>query len=757
MTRPIPRQVICSIAAVVFWTGASMAMPAAAEEDTFRFWVDPLILEVLETDVDTDSAKFFEYRDLGSGLRTSLGLYGESADGNRTLSIIGKNLDRDDGRITLDYGLAGHYGVLVDYNRIQHRFGNNATFLWDVSAPGVYEIPDAVQQTFEQAIRDRAANVSPFAVNAGFLRGLIQPLIDGADRVDLGLQRDRTRIQIDLGKTGATQWGLEYRNENRRGNRPYSGAFGFFNVIEIFEPIDYRTRDAEIRGEWAAKKGGLQFGYRNSTFENDISTLVWDNPWFGADSTDSRAYLSPSGLSQNGPSRGFADLAPDNESNTLFLSGRGKFGGNWWANGTLSMVNMTQDDAFLPYTINSAIVGIDYPTGATFDPTVVSTLPALRADNEVDVLNFGGSAGTRFAEDWSLTFRYRYYDYDDASPRLEFPGYVRFHSAWQEVPRVKVQYDHNRENFDGELAWEATDKTKITLAYGMERWDREFRETASTDEDTIKLSIDARPNDRWTLRGSWETGDRSNNGYATEAQEVTFLDPHGINNQPGLRKFTQAAREFDAYQVQAQMFASSAWNCTFGVSAREEDYDESEFGLISDEILGYNFEIGYTPGAHLNFYLFGHTSDRESFQRARQSGGTLSTNPLDDWAVLLAEDTGTYGIGLTSDGDSAWTYDLSAYLSDSDGEADFFTPPGGRDAVGFDNYEDIELLGVSLEADYRLGDRTSLGLRYLYEDYSIDSFNLQGLDNFLPSTLLLVPSFGDYQANVFGVILRFTN
>ncbi len=734
---------------------ALLALPVAAGTDGFRLWADPIEIEVLETDVDTDSAKFSEYRDLASGLRTSLAIYGESADGNRTLKLVGKNVDRNDGRVLFDYGLSAKYRLQVDYNRIQHRFGNNAVFLWDVAAPGVYDIPDAVQRSFEQAIRDRAANVSPFAVNAGFLQGLIQPLIDGADRVDVGLQRDRTKVRFDLGSMAGVRWGFEYRNENRRGARPFSGAFGFFNVIEILEPIDYQTTDAEIQGEWNAKKGGLRFGYRNSTFTNDISTLIWDNPWFGADSTDGRAYLSPSGLSQNGSSRGIADLAPDNEASTLFLSGRGKFGGSWWAHGSVNMVTMTNDEPFLPYTINSSVVGVDFLTQATFDPTVASSLPVRNADNEVDVLTLSGSAGTSLGEDWSLTFRYRSYDYDDTSPRIEFPGYVRFHSVWEEIPRVKVQYDYTRENYGVELGWDVSDATQVALAYDVESWDRELRETASTDEDTIKLSIDTRPNDQWTLRGSWETGDRSNNGYATEAQEVTFLDPHGINNQPGLRKFTQAAREYDDYQVQAQMFAASAWSCSFGISAREEDYDESEFGLVSDEILDYNFEIGYTPGAHRNFYVFGQMSDRESFQRARQSGGTLSTNPLDDWAVLLAEDTATFGIGLTSDSGGRWTYDLSAYLSESDGEADFTTPPGGRDGVDFDNYEDIELLGVSLKADYSLNDHASIALRYLYEDYTINSFNLQGLDNFLPSTLLLVPSFGDYQANVFGVSLRF--
>lgn len=750
MTRTMTSKSLAAASILLLLTAAA---PAFSDDHEFTWSLEELEIGVLEKDVDTDSAKFEEYRDFKSGIRPSFKLFGESADGNRTLALNADGIGRNDARYTLDYGLAGEYALEIDYNKIQHLFGNNATFIWDIPRIGVYEIPDIVQQQFEQAIRDRAA-ISPFAVNAGFLGGLIQPLFDTADRIDLGLQRDRTRLRFDLGKLGRTSWGFEYRNENRRGGRPYSGSFGFFNVIEIFEPIAYQTTDAEISGEWNGDSGGLQFGYRNSTFENDVSTLIWDNPWFGADSTDGRAYLSPSGLSQNGPRLGFADLAPDNDASTLYLSGRGRFGGSWWANGNLSMIEMTQDEPFLPYTLNTAIVGVAFPSGATFDPTTTATLPAARGDNKVDVMNLTGSLGTDFNDDWSLTFRYRYYDYDVGSRQFDFDGYVRFHAVWEEVPRTNVPYDYTRDNMAVELGWQASPKTNLSLTYGMESWDRSFRETQTTDEDSIKLTIDTRATDKVSVSASWETGDRTNDGYETAAQNDTFLDPHGINNQPGLRKYPQAARDFDDYQAQVRIFGSSAWNFSFGLSGREEDYTESLFGLVSDEIMSANFEVAYNPGANLNCYFFGHLADRESFQRARQSGGTLSTDPLDDWELLLVEDNTTFGFGVTSDAKGPWSLDLNGYYSESDGEADFTTPPGGRDAVDFDNYEDIELLGLDLRVDYNLNEVTALGFRYLYEDYTINSFNLQGLTNFLPSTLLLVPSFGDYEANIFGVYLK---
>ncbi|MCH9650181.1 MAG: MtrB/PioB family outer membrane beta-barrel protein [Deltaproteobacteria bacterium] len=730
--------------------------PWLAEEETFRLSLDSISFGFLETDVTTDSAKFQEYRDIGSGFQlTDLRLRGIGANGDRVLTLTADNVGRDDARYGFSYGMSGKYSLEIDYNKIPHRFGNNATLLWNRTGPGTWAISDAVQSQIQGALEDRFA-LDRSGVNFPFLSAVLAPHLSAANKSDLGLQRDRTRVTLELGKLGHLAWTAEVRHENRDGLRPFGGDFGFNNAQEIPEPIDYDTTDAEVRGEWNGAKGGVNFGYRYSTFENDISTLVWDNPFRGSDSTDPRAYLGPGFLSINGPTQGLVDLAPDNEANLAFVSGRTKLGAGWWLNGTLNYNVMTQNDPLLPYTLNSAIQGIDHETGTTFDAADPNNLPVRNADNEVEVLSLAGNAGTRFGDDWKLTFRYRYYDYDNTSPRIEFPGYVRMHSTWQEVPRITVPYSYTRDDLGAEVAWEATSKTTLALSYRLLSWDREFRETESTDEDILELTLDQRLSSKATLRAGWETGTRSNDGYEVEAQELTFLEPEGINNQPGLRKFTQAARDFDDYDLSLNLFPTPEWNVIFGYSGRNEDYPDSQFGLIADDIQQLNFEIGYTPGAGFGCYLFGHRADRDVLQRARQSGGTLSTDPRNDWQADLEETIDTWGFGINGERDH-WFWDASARWSNSDGEADFFTPAGGSpsSAVDFDNYEDIELLAFHLKVRYDIRDGASVGLSYLFEDYTIDSFILQGLQPYLPSALQLAASNGSYEGNVIGLHLKF--
>jgi MtrB/PioB family decaheme-associated outer membrane protein len=737
------------------------AEEAAGEEadQAFHFWLDPLVIGALKTDVDTGSAKFEEYRDLDSGFVSALGLHGEGG-GDRTFDFTATQAGRDDARYTLDYGRTGRYGILFDYNKIPHRFGNGARTLWTQTRPGVYEIANPVQMQLQNAITQQFAT-NRTGVNFAFLDNLLAPHLAAAQSVDLALQRDRTQARIDFGGLGGFSWALDYKREDRQGNRPYGATFGFNNVTELPEPIDYQTTDAELAGEWNGKRGGLRFGYRYSTFENDVSTLIWDNPFRATDSNDANAYQGPSSSSINGSSRGVADLAPDNEASLLFVDGRTRFGANAWASGSLSYNMMTQDDPLLPYTLNSSIRGIA-ENGSTFDATDPANLPERTADREVQVLAFNGDAGTRFGDDVTLTFRYRYYDYDNQSKRIEFPGYVRYHAVWEEIGRVTVPYAYTREDLGAELTWDIFRASHLGFAYKRQSWDREFREVESSDEDILTLSFDSKPVQWFNLRASYELGDRSIDGYDPEAQEYSFVHPEGVNNIPTLRKYAQAAREYSQLNVTADFLPADTWSFTVGVTGRDEDYNESAFGLIADEVLQYNAELSYAPGENFNFYLFGHRADREVFQRARQSGATPSTRPIDDWTLEAEEVNDTWGLGLNTKFATRWALDLSGRWTRSDGFADIAATPGGLPltgrtptAIDLANYEDIELFALDGRLDYTLTANATAGLIYRYEDYTIDSFILEGLRNYLPGALLLNANNGDYTANLFGFELKF--
>jgi MtrB/PioB family decaheme-associated outer membrane protein len=748
-------------AALVLAAGASFAAEETkpAPKKGFTFRLDPLVLEILDTRVDTNSSKFGEYRDVSKGFFLPyLGIHGESADGEREVALRAQNVSRRDARYTLDYGAAGRYHFLLDYNKILHRFGNDGHMLWTRTGDGVYEIADPIQGAIQSRLEQQfAANRN--GITFSFLNGLLAPYLATANPVDLGLVRDRTLAQLDVGGPAGFAWGLQVTHENRRGNRPYGASFGFSNATEIPEPIDYDTSAADLGGEWNGKSGGLRFGYRYARFENHVSTMIWDNPFRLTSATDPNAYTAPGSSSINGSARGFADLAPDNDASSLYLDGRTHFGGGWWANGSAGYSMMKQNDPLLPYTLNSAIVGIA-ENGSTFDPTNPANLPVRKADTEVRVANVSAQTGTRFGagakQPFSLVFRYRYYDYDDRSPRVEFPGYVRFQSVWEAIGRVTVPFSYRKQNVGAELGWDLAHATRLGLSFERESWDRDFREVKKTDEDIVRLTFDTHPVEKFNLRARYEHGDRAIGAYNTAAAEFSFVDPEVPTNLPDLRKYDEAARVYNSYNVEAQILASEAWNLTLAVTGRKDDYDKSRFGLQDDDVRQYNAELGYTPGEKLNFYLFGNRIDRTTRQQARQSGATPSTNPLDNWSAAFDEVNDNWGLGLTAKLAARWSTDVSMQWTKSDGKADLFSPPGGAPdvAVGFDNYEDYKLFMGGAQLNYRITPAASAGLFYRYEDYTIDSFIRQGLLNYLPGALLLNPNNGDYKAHLFGLNVK---
>jgi MtrB/PioB family decaheme-associated outer membrane protein len=748
-------KLIALAAGALLWAALS---PAAAQDTAaqsgFSFRLDPMVIEAINKDVDNNSARFEEYRDLDSGFRVGLHLLGQSADGEKNLDLRVVNGGRTDGRYTLTYGVPGEYGLVLDYNKIPHHFGNDGHTLYTRTGPGTYELNDAMQQAIEANLIANRPRVT-----FDYLNNLLAPFLATAQAVDVGLERDRTLARFDLGKMGPWNLGLEYTHESRNGTRPFGSSFGFNNVTELAEPIDYDTTGAEVSGEWSGKMGGLRVGYRYSKFENNVSTLIWDNPFRFTDSTDGSAYSAPGTGSVSGSAHGFADLAADNKSNQLFLSGRAKLGGSWWLNGSASHYQMKQNDPLLPYTLNSSIVGVNFD-GSTFDPTNPANLPQRTADQEAVTTNVTAQLGGQLGQDFDLTFHYRYYDYDDKASRVEFPGYVRFHAVWEEVARITVPSVYTVQDAGAELGWDMATRTHLALSFNRQSWDRKFREIKTSDEDVVKLALDTHPNTHWSLRGSYEHGDRTIGDYNTNASEDSFLEEGGVStNIPGLRKYDEAARKYDAYKFLAQWLATDAWNFSFGVNGTKNDYNKSDFGLLSDDIIAYNAELDYTPSDKVSFFLFGQRSDRTSKQRDRQSGATPSTNPLDDWFLDIDEINDTWGLGLNAKLAEQWTTQLSGQWMKSDGNADFTAFAGGATlgsrtaAQDIPNYEDIKLLTLLYRLDYHINPHTTAGVFYRYEDFTIDSFILQGLQNYLPGALLINANNGDYTANILGLTM----
>lgn len=735
-----PAWLLCAAALL-----ALVAAPAvrAGDDGDFKLHLDSLVFGPQYVDVDTDSAKFNEYRDITDGFKVpKVAISGDDEAGLRQMSVLLRNVGQRDARYTLDYDVSGRYSFLFDYNKIPHNFQNGATFLWQETSPGVFQIANPVQQAIQNAI----LSIPQSQVNFTFLNNLIEPYLAAAQRIDVGLQRDRSHAAMEFGKGGAWSWGLDYKHENRTGSRPVGAAFGFNNVNELPEPIDYDTDDAELGAQWKTKRGALRFGYRYSTFENHVDTLYWDNPFRYTNSTDPSAYQAPSSSSVNGSTIGYMTLNPDNESDSLFANGNWRFGKAMWFNFSASMTNFSQDESLHPMTLNTAVT-----------PTIA--LPQGTAGREAEVTTLNADFGTRFADAFTFKLRYRFYDYDNKSDHLVFDAYVRYHGVYEDIGRETPDYAYSRDTLSADLGWEIGKDHRLGLEYRMDGMDRDFREVESADDDVLRFTYDGRFSSTMSLRATAELGDRSTSEYDYFAEEYSFTE-HGVPSQnPELRRYDEAERDYERFNAMFQWNPTEAWSFAFSFDTRQDDYSKSELGLTEEEYFNYNLEASYMVSEKASFYGFYQRSDRDSSMVSRQSGASASLRDLDNWYADFEEANDLFGLGFYTKGER-FSFDLSGRWSQSDGYLDFEAFPGGLPlgsrpaAVDIPNYEDIELLALYAKLDYTIMKNVKAGVYYRYEDYTIDSFIVQDLDDYLPGALLLAGDRGDYTANVMGLLFK---
>ena len=504
-------------------SAAAFCAEESAAESAFRFHVDPVVLRPLFVEVDTGSSKFEEYRDMDSGMTVPLlRFFGESGDGNREFEFTAENISRADERYTMIYRNSGNMRILLDYNVIPHRFGNDAVLLFSNSDPRSMRISDAIQQSLQSAIATQFG-ISPAGVNYAFLNGLLDPLLSTAQSIDLGLERKRAHARIEIHKLRPWSMAVDLRQETRQGNRPYGGSFGFSNIVEIPEPIDFRTSSADVSGEWKGKRSGVGFGVRVSKFDNLIKSVTYDNPFRITDSTGANAYTAPGASSIDGAVFGRNALAPDNLAGDVYVNGRARFGDSGWLNGSARYGLMSQDDRLLAYTTNTSINPTTDPN-IPFVTTDRSNLPVRNADADVRITNVAVSGGSKLGSRVAWQGRYRYYDYDNQSSEIMFPGYVRFDAVWEPIPRVTVPYAWTRQQGGLEVGWDIVRSTHVAVSWDRETWDRDFREIEESEEDVYKVSVNHRQ-DRFSIRGSLEHGNRTTSDYDVEAQELTFVSP----------------------------------------------------------------------------------------------------------------------------------------------------------------------------------------------------------------------------------------
>ena len=712
---------------------------AAPSQATYDYAVD---FGYQKVDNDTDSGKFTEYRDVPEGgVLPFFRVRGDA--GPYDFAISGLNTARADQRYSFRVNTEW-LRVDGDYNQIPHRFGVGHT-LETLVGNSSYQISDTLQSSFQNAIATQfAANRT--GVNFAFLRNLVAPSLVTANAVNLELMRKRGYLDLTILPSGPIDTHFTYFVESRSGNRAAGTSFGFGNIVETPELINYRTTDIGLTGEMPFPEGILRGGIHINTFRDALSSYTFDNPFRTTDATDASAYTAPASGSIAGAAFGRISTPPDNRAINGSIGILYKLPYKSRLSADVNLGRWTQNDTFIPYTSNTAIV-------APVAGTDLNALPARRLNGKIitkaATVHFTSSPIARL----NLSARWRHYDFDNETPRITFPGYVRFDAVWTGTGRISVPYSYDTSRLDLVANYDLGFGT-VEGGVRSETRHHEFREVERDRENVVRLGTDIRAIP-WTIfRVSYEFGNRSINHYDPEgAEDAGFVIPPAPTQPPTLRRFDINARRVSRI-VSMLTLAPRDGNLSFDFNYiyNLDRYKEAEFGLQRWKTNSFTAEATYAPSDRWNANVFYTNEFIGGLQVAEQnSSGVLTLDPKNDWIANNTDRVKTLGAGWNF-GIIPQKVDTNLWLryQRADGNAGLSTrvTPSNLNPRSIPNFDDTKLWTASADVTYHLIEHLDLAVGAWVEKYDVNDAASTNLPNYTPGSFFLAPNFYDYRGTV---------
>ncbi|HEY5618905.1 MAG TPA: MtrB/PioB family outer membrane beta-barrel protein [Vicinamibacterales bacterium] len=718
----------------------------------------------LFTTTDGDEARYERYRDTRDGLYSSF------------------SLNRESGSYLFDAN-ATHVGYRDQrYNASLRSRKVNGTFQW-VSLPLNYSylartpyvtsgntltLDDSAQRAVQgptNATTDGTAVGVPcapgappascstpaLAAQAKANRSIYNSL---ASTFDLRQERNTAAAALNYAATRAIDVDARFLSSGRDGQQPWGASFAFNNAIELPKPLDDRTNDLSLGASWANPRGMFRVGWDGSWFTNHMKSLVWDNPIRITDFNNGLLPPSgpydPSGYSNgNGPAQGRESTAPNNMMHVVSATGLYKMRGRTTLNGTVQLTSQTQDDALIPFTINSAI---NSPAVFAAFPHIAQ-LPRSTAQAEAKGINTLINLSSRPSRLVNFTVRYRFNDRDVRTPIFDATEYVRFDAVPEEIEEgFSPQFDISRRFFDANVAFTPAQWGTLRVGYGHEGVERQGRGFADVGEHIFRASFDTFSSQYVTVRAAFDVGRRRGEGFVETGVDYES-GPGGT--QPTLRYYDEADRNRTRGSLLLTVMPRDSVDLYVQFAGGTDEYlaDTSVpvnrpgelFGLQQSDVKSWNVGVNFHP---TDIVAVGGNYGRDtysSFQLSRNANPPPDpswTDPSRNWT--LDNDDGINSVSAYLDvlravrnTDIRFSYDYS----DSDNS---FVHGGPRIAAltslnQFIPLPDVENTWHRATADvqYFFTSRAGVGVGYYFEKLDIVDFNTidtNGPTGFTPAT-----------------------
>lgn len=455
---------------------------------------------------------------------------------------------------------------------------------------------DALPRRIDAHAQTIFVGEGPLALPAGWTRGNStqnMPQLDASlHPVWLRQDRERLAVGLEVMPRHSTDVRFDYHRDEIRGTGTQGGSFMTLASV-LPRPVDQTIDRADVAVGLRGSFGHAQLALASSFFSNQVDALAWQNPYNGPVS---------------GATSGQLAQAPDNRAYRLSLNLGSPAGARLQTSAQLALGEMTQDQRFLPATVNPD-EAVALPR-SSLDGRVETSFASLRAAYAI-------TGKTRVVGDFLHDKR------DNRTPVASYAQVVM--DSFTGDVRTNAPFGWRRDRW--RLSLEDRSVSGLRLGAGVENETRERRlhDTAETDELRYFGRIGFRPVTGGDLRLKVSHAERDGAQLATAAAAWP--------QNPLLRAYHTAARDRD--EVRGDLAIGFARVTTsFNANYVRDDYPETVVGRTASSDFGYGIDVSARPWDAVA--LGGFASRR--LQDAEQSGSQGFGLP--DWAAE-SEDTST--------------------------------------------------------------------------------------------------------------------
>jgi MtrB/PioB family decaheme-associated outer membrane protein len=525
----------------------------------------------------------------------------------------------------------------------------------------------------------------------------------------------KTRRHIGTGKfeyfpTEALTLRADYRKTDREGTIPFGGSFGHSSLVELPAPTNHGLSEFDGAAEWVRDPVLLRAGYNGSWFQNDVTSVIFDNPFRATDAPTASA-------------RGRLALAPSNSligvngTGSVKLPHRSRI----TAHASVSMLK-DAGDPLVPQTINSA--------------TSPAALPRATVDGEARISSLHVNLVSRPKPFLDLNVRYRSYDFDNETPEFALSERVSYDNAPATLssPIHAEQFSIFRDTLDADVRWVRDGRTSAGIGYSRTTEDRTHRIFEATTDNQVRATFDTALRQWFSVRTRYEHARRRGEGIEQGIAELV-----AIGEQPGMRHFDIAARDRDRVTVLGTVTPVSFLSATASIAAGKDDYVQSLFGLRDNTHRVYTGSVDVVASERVGFGFSYSYEDDQALSRSRQANpGTQFDDPSRNWAADTSDRT--HSVVFSADvskiaeridvrfsydfnrGRARYTY-VTGPVADRTLPEEVSVPTTLPTPVALPPTLS-ELQRGTVDGLYNLNARVAIGASYWYERYRVEDFTL---------------------------------